>query len=97
MVGEELQLYTGQRTKQCRRIATGICTSVSRIAIDTRKNRICVANDEWKFLNNTQILKLAKAEGFPSAKEFFSFFYETNRAQEEDSFMGFIIKWELKK
>lgn len=57
--GEELQLYTGMRTKQCRLIARVTCQSVQPIYINfvdrkyTKGNDLVIINDKIEYPNCT--------------------------------------------
>jgi hypothetical protein len=98
-VGEELQLYTGQRTNQCRLLGTGICTLVKRVIITPNDSSVAVQDfgeQSWRYLESNAISNLAKADGFAHLAVFFDFFYESNREKDVSSFHGYIIRWELK-
>jgi hypothetical protein len=85
--GEPLQLYTGMRTKNCRKLLTPdpICKSVKDWRITPEAGLLpgypysaylyplesCIP------LKAEEVNAIAKADGFTSAVEFFSFFFET--------------------
>lgn len=88
-VGDELTLYTGLRTKNCRKLGKAEVESIKDIRIETRKG------EYWEvYINNkpicaTDIYALSKADGFELMDDFLRFFhdhYGTN-------FKGKIIKW----
>jgi len=84
--GEPLQLYTGQRTKQCEKlIADPLCLSVEEIVI----NSDLVVISGWTLPTNRQE-GFAIADGFESYAEFLAFFAETHGF----NFEGVLIKWE---
>jgi hypothetical protein len=99
-VGEELQLYTGQRTKQCRLLGTGICIHVQPCVIKPEAKKVLFSGEyswDWREAQSNEIYYLAHADGFVSTKDFFNFFAESNREHGVDKFVGNIIKWELQK
>lgn len=60
-VGERMQLYTGMRTKQCKLIATRICSSVHHIELMILPSRgaiVAIIGDE--VLTKIQVNKLAR-------------------------------------
>ena len=86
--GDRLQLYTGMRTKQCRKLADAICTTVRTVHIDSDTllidgcgvygwHRTCRARDD----------------GFDSFDAFVGFF----RKQYGLPFRGNIVSWRLDK
>lgn len=90
--GDKLTLYTGQRTKQCRKLGEAVVESITPIEIKTKVSPIgvmgmvSIAN---KNLKPRKILELAEADGFLWVDDFFQFF---NRHYGEH-FVGNIIKW----
>jgi hypothetical protein len=86
-VGETLYLYTGLRTKQCRKLGEEICKSVEEIIIDY--NGINVSG---KWLSISERDALAQADGFPSFQDMKKFFQK--KPGLEDEFSGrLLIKW----
>ena len=87
-VGDKLTLYTGLRTKECRKLGEAEVESILDIEIDI--GFWCFAiliNDEY--LTEDDCRKLAQADGFDCIKDFLEFFdnhYGHN-------FKGKIIKW----
>jgi hypothetical protein len=95
-VGDMLQLYTGQRTKQCRLIGKVPCIGIVPIDIYPFAFQILQFYEGlgWSFLTWTACVKLAKKDGFKDAIEFFRFF----RRYKEGELRDFeIIKWDAKK
>jgi len=91
MVSDRLYLYTGMRTKACRKLGESTCTEVLPIEICIRREHQCVYG--WvtvggNLLSEYQILQLAQADGFSSAAEFFKFFCE-----DAERFRGQLVKW----
>lgn len=88
--GEAMQLYTGMRTKDCRKLLDPdpVCASVDPISI-----LLCVDGVQV-FLNEEQLgprelTRLALADGFGGPLEFLTFFRETHGLP----FNGVLIKW----
>ena len=82
-------LYTGMRTKNCRKLGTGMIRDVNDIKI---VNDCRVVIDGVVFTDQELFYALAKADGF-SSWEAFVWFFETQYGL---PFEGEIIKWELK-
>ncbi|MBR6389364.1 MAG: hypothetical protein IKS15_04520 [Opitutales bacterium] len=88
-VGDELTLYTGLRTKNCRKLGKAEVESIEDVIIWT--------GDYWghavfrgeKRLTWNEIKTLAYLDGFQSVLDFYNFF---NSHYGED-FVGKIIKW----
>ena len=83
--GQTLYLYTGQRTRGCRKLREDICKSSEIITID--ENYIYVAGH---ILTDKECLQMAIADGFPDVQEFRAFF---DRPPEGLPFTGYLIKW----
>lgn len=85
-VGATIQLYTGMRTKSCRKLVEidPVCTSVTPIVIAPDY----VALDGWR-LPAGDLAQLAVADGFPSVAHFLNFFIATR-----PEFSGGLIKWD---
>lgn len=95
-VGATAYLYTGMRTKACRKLGEGVITKVTPFSIAQiievdRLARIDVTLD-GHYLNSYQVEDLAIKDGFSDATDFYDFFDEFYG----DSFSGFLIEWELK-
>lgn len=94
--GEQLQLYTGMRTRSCRLLNRGICTRVIGIKIRPKFHEVLVQVDEryWQIVDSDKSLdQLAKDDGFGSVEAFFQFF-EAQRGA-DDEFIGHVIVWEV--
>ena len=96
-VGDRLYLYTGQRTKQCRKIGEAVCSKVSPIAISTcsfeREYRVILDGRE---MTQREIREISSADGFEDIKDFLSFFFEHKRSETDGVITGFtgqLIKW----
>ena len=82
--GETLFLYTGMRTKQCRKLKEVVCKNVSPI----------VVGPGWIELNERMldmegIYEIARQDGFIETLGFFNFF----RKQYSLPFHGVLIQW----
>lgn len=89
MIGDELQLYTGQRTSKCELLRREKCKNVVEILIlPDEKIALLKKNlDGWGLINGIE--RFARDDGFSSADAFFSFFRCANRPV----FKGGLIMW----
>ncbi|MCJ2128201.1 hypothetical protein [Methylobacterium sp. E-045] len=87
--GEELQLYTGMRTRQCRLIARVPCIAVYPCRLDFGL-RMVFANDGW-IRTDKDLDAFAVLDGFRSWDEMRVFW----RAEHPDVsvFRGVLIRW----
>jgi len=95
-VGDKLQLYTGMRTKKCRKLADAVCTAVIPV-------KIC---DTEMFLNGERLHPgnalrgeyddrdndFAQKDGFDSFMDMADFFRQQYGSL---PFEGFVIRWRL--
>ena len=93
-VGDELQLYTGMRTKNCRLLRRSKCTSVEVIEILSLFIAVLIgtpSGDTYYYirLTDSAMEKYAKDDGFESVDAFFNFF-DSNGG----GFSGFLIRWQ---
>lgn len=84
--GDYLKLYTGMRTKLCRLLNEGVCTSVTPITIGA------YIYLDGNRLSDTEAETLARADGFGGISEFISFFEQTYGLPVEME----LIKWASK-
>jgi hypothetical protein len=94
-VGDELQLYTGMRTKNCRLLRRAKCTSLEVIEIRSHFRHVLIgtpSGDTYQFnrLTDGVIEKFAKADGFESVDAFFKYFESGGIG---NYFSGFLIRW----
>lgn len=82
--GQTLYLYTGMRTKICRKLGEVVCKSVEHISLGYLHIKI-----NNKILGREEIKKLALADGFCCLKDFRNFFKQTHGLH----FKGYLIKW----
>jgi hypothetical protein len=85
-VGMYLQLYTGLRTKACRKLVEDdpVCTSVQAITIAA--GQVVLGG---QVLRGDAVEELARLDGFSSVEEFKAFFITDGKP-----FAGFLIKWD---
>lgn len=101
--GEQLQLYTGMRTKSCRLLKLGVCTKVTPIKIRPGHHQVLVERDpggQWhdygycyQVVNSrcdTCLAALAFLDGFDSTADFFAFFAKQSDGGE---FCGHLVQW----
>ena len=70
--GERLYLYTGQRTKRCRKLGEVVCAKVQNIIIvDTKESQIHLDGYVFEKGENNRI---AREDGFKNADEMISWF-----------------------
>lgn len=84
--GAVLQLYTGMRTKSCRKLADAICTGVQSVEITDDY----LAVGGWR-LPSGDAQKFAEKDGFKSASQMRDFF----KSEHGLPFSGWLIKWKL--
>ena len=90
--GDYLQLYTGMRTKSCRKLLDSICISSEPIGISgDMQVFVGGAGETIKILPIEEVEKLAIADGFDSAEAFFTFFGRMHGLP----FLGVLIKWKF--
>jgi hypothetical protein len=85
--GDKLQLYTGQRTKQCRKIGEAVCRDVTYVGLTARGVTL---GDKSRFPDD--IDDFARLDGFKNYADMWKWFserYETN------SFTGYVIRWDF--
>lgn len=82
-IGDALQLYTGMRTKACRKLRDAACHDVCDIRID--ENRVTVWSPQ-EFLDPEA---LAKSDGFKSWAEMRDWFAKTHGLP----FKGIMVRW----
>ncbi len=87
--GDKLQLYTGMRTKGCRKLRDAVCTACQEITIQDRSYYLVVRLD-GDLLPTERARELARADGFESLSAFADFFAE----QYGLPFHGYLTRWE---
>lgn len=82
--GETLQLYTGMRTKSCRKLRDAVCEYTREVTMTELGLKM-----DGQALYPISILKLAQEDGFDSIESFRDFFKSTYGFP----FRGILIKW----
>lgn len=89
-------LYTGMRTKQCRKLGEGVITRVTPFSIaqsaETDRHSWVEVTLDGHYLNSRHVEDLAIKDGFSDSTDFYDFFDEVY----DGNFQGFLIEWELK-
>lgn len=83
-IGDALYLFTGMRTKGCRRLGDHTCTMVQEIRIKPNGT----VRLDGQAICRTSAERIAKADGFESLKQFVEFF-----CADEREFNGQLIQW----
>jgi len=86
--GETLYIYTGLRSKSCRKLVTPdpVCKKARPIWFDSRAG---VFIQDVGYLKHTELESLAKADGFDCVKDFIEFF----KKKHGFPFRGLLIEW----
>jgi len=87
--GQALQLYTGQRTPDCRKLADAVCIDCTYVGL-TRRG-VTLGNTS-RFPGD--IDDFARADGFADYAEMFKWFSERYKT---NSFTGHIIRWRIEE
>src|SRR3990167_9791021 len=92
--GDKLFLYTGLRTKYCRKLGEGICERVRHILIEMKTDGISphytvTVNGDKECLYGEILRNIAIQDGFLNTVELISFFKKTHTLP----FDGQIINW----
>lgn len=88
--GEELQLYTGMRTKHCHLIGRARCISVDPIEIHVLAGRVIIR--QTSIISGRALDDFARADGFKMWGEMREFWHVEHPGQHV--FTGVLIKWE---
>lgn len=83
--GELLYLYTGMRTKQCRKLREESCKSIKPIYIDDAFVTLDGKKIDWDVVHT-----IAVADGFKGIKDFLNFFDAEYGLPFDD---GVLIEW----
>lgn len=103
VVGSKAYLYTGMRTKACRKLGQGTIVHCAPITIGYAQDG-CPRAIFGKHKMTTSILcALAEADGFATPRDLVNFFRDQYKTETftgdggKDVFSGFLITWELDK
>lgn len=100
-VGSVAYLFTGQRTKACKRLGQGEIVSCLPVRLGWTDGGTPRVQLSGKWLNAALIDELAQGEGFASSREMLSWFEATyglpNLTPDggADVYEGFLIQWAL--
>jgi hypothetical protein len=102
-VGATAYLFTGMRTKACKRLGQGRITGCEPIALGSTVDGLPTGRLAGELLSQKALNKLAKIDGFPNALAMIDWFAETyDQLDLLNSgswlvFEGFLTTWELDK
>ena len=85
--GDDLQLYTGQRTKACRKLRDEVCVQVRAIRISSF-GQIELAG---QILDSYEMDELARADGFVFSADMLDWFRSSMPIGE--TFNGHVVNW----
>lgn len=85
---ETLQLYTAQRTKQCRKIGTATCELVLPVTLDFETNRVMTDGTVFRSMPNLD--EFAWADGFADWPAMLEFWQKTHKLS---VFSGVLVRW----
>lgn len=105
VVGTTAYLYTGMRTKACRKLGQGTIVHCTGISLGYAQNGVPWARFPKHKMNFLDFTVLAAVDGFSSPRDMVDWFrdqYEhkcvtANEDGGQDVFSGFMITWELDK
>lgn len=86
-IGTKLQLYTGMRTKACRKLKDAVCKSVTRVIL---AERFAIAHGNT-VTTGIYLDDFARTDGFVDYVHMWKFF--KLRANQNEEFHGWLIKW----
>lgn len=87
--GETLQLYTGMRTRQCRKIGEARCVDVLPIRIVVREHSMPISLD-GAHVGGGRSQDFARADGFTGIEDMHEFW---KREHGLGTFHGLLIRW----
>lgn len=90
-VGDDLQLYTGQRTQHCRKLRDAVCTGVWKVVLMPTQYGVISPDGgkSWPF-DPIPPDEFAQRDGFKTYAEMYKWFRNTYGKPE---FKGFMIIW----
>ena len=83
--GDALQLYTGMRTKACRKLREAVCSAVMPVSITRGTLEV-----DGSVLMSDTAAAFARADGFRDYGEMWQWFVDRYDAQR---FTGYVIRW----
>lgn len=91
--GDIVYLYTGLRTKKCRKLGETFCTGVQTIKMYLNRSEPLIlrwTGEDWNQLGKKESKTLAFDDGFKSTEEMWTWFQKTH-GKEEQEFQ--VIEW----
>ena len=88
-VGDKLTLYTGLRTKQCRKLGEAEIEEILDVRIVTSILNVCYVFVNDTLIRRKELEKLARKDGFDSGIAFCKWFFD----KYGDDFHGKVIRW----
>jgi hypothetical protein len=89
--GEELQLYTGMRTKRCQLLARKTCVAVEPISISLVNRDVFLPASRGLIHNPQELDLFARFDGFSDFSELIAFWREVHGRL---SFSGWHVRWQ---
>ena len=89
--GEQLQLYTGMRTKQCKLVGRAVCENVAPITIDVRDQWIYFPVTGVRYTKTRDLEFFARIDGFAGWAEMLAFWKKEHATA--IIFSGVLIRW----
>jgi len=90
--GDELQLYTGLRTKYCKLIGRATCIAVVPIRLEVRIGRVTYIQTGVTFTTEHELLdRFAQADGFTDWREMQTYWHKLHPGV--DLFEGVLVRW----
>ncbi len=102
-VGDTLYLYTGQRTKKCRKLGEYVCNKTTKIRLEyygeSPRTGILFGKifEGERQMSLGEIHNMILDDGFETIKEFFQFFVKTYKMQQGECKELLVIQWSYKK
>jgi hypothetical protein len=88
--GEQIQLYAGMRTKQCRLIGVATCTAVTPITLDFINHSFAIGAGQWTTYARRN--EFARRDGFDTWQEMEHFWQVEHDGMK--MFTGVLIEWD---
>ncbi|MCJ2107902.1 hypothetical protein MKK70_21485 [Methylobacterium sp. E-041] len=95
--GEQLQLFTGMRTKHCRRLGEPVCLAVQPVRLVFAERGIPEAFQvDHAPIGPRAMVAFAQADGFVDLDDMRRFWWSEHPPEEGDTlvFEGFLIRWQ---
>lgn len=87
--GDALQLYTGQRTRSCRKLLEAVCKAAADVIIDRDGNALPLIHIAGQKLDALEAYAFARADGFTSAEAMTQWFEQQHGLPVD----GVCIQW----